>query len=91
MAYLGGQNVSVIDNGETIKIEQAQHITENYKSLENKNLDNGSHGVPTPFANKKRRGGDSNPRSGFTPLDGLANRYLQPLGHLSKLIIYNDL
>jgi hypothetical protein len=30
-----------------------------------------------------RRGGDSNPRCRFTPHDGLANRYLKPLGHLS--------
>src|SRR5215472_14161848 len=30
-----------------------------------------------------RRGGDSNPRYGFWPYNGLANRRLQPLGHLS--------
>ncbi len=30
-----------------------------------------------------RRGGDSNPRYGFRPYSGLANRRLQPLGHLS--------
>ena len=31
-----------------------------------------------------RRGRDSNPRYGFTPHNGLANRRLRPLGHLSK-------
>ncbi len=31
----------------------------------------------------KRRGRDSNSRYRFTPYDGLANRCLQPLGHLS--------
>ena len=30
-----------------------------------------------------RRGGDSNPRNRYTPLAGLANQYLRPLGHLS--------
>jgi hypothetical protein len=30
-----------------------------------------------------RREGDSNPRYGFTPYNGLANRRLQPLGHPS--------
>ncbi len=30
-----------------------------------------------------RRGGDSNPRYGVIPYDGLANRCLQPLGHPS--------
>ena len=30
-----------------------------------------------------RRGGDSNPRYDFWPYNGLANRRLQPLGHLS--------
>ncbi len=30
-----------------------------------------------------RRGRDSNPRYAFTTYDGLANRCLQPLGHLS--------
>src|SRR4051812_23146896 len=30
-----------------------------------------------------RRGRDSNPRYGFTPYNGLANRRLRPLGHLS--------
>ncbi len=30
-----------------------------------------------------RRGWDSNPRKGLTPLNGLANRRLQPLGHPS--------
>ena len=34
---------------------------------------------------EERRGRDSNPRCRFTPHDGLANRYLQPLGHLSQL------
>jgi hypothetical protein len=28
---------------------------------------------------------------GLYPYDGLANRCLKPLGHLSKLFIYNDL
>src|SRR5213594_1132479 len=30
-----------------------------------------------------RRGRDLNPRQGFWPCDGLANRCLRPLGHLS--------
>ncbi len=30
-----------------------------------------------------RRRGDSNPRYGFRPYNGLANRRLQPLGHVS--------
>ena len=30
-----------------------------------------------------RREGDSNPRNGLSPFNGLANRRLQPLGHLS--------
>ena len=32
---------------------------------------------------KWRRGWDSNPRYGFSPYNGLANRRLQPLGHPS--------
>jgi hypothetical protein len=32
-----------------------------------------------------RRERDSNPRYDFTPYNGLANRRLQPLGHLSAL------
>ena len=40
---------------------------------------------------KNRRGRDSNPRYGLYPYDGLANRYLQPLGHLSKFFIYRQL
>jgi hypothetical protein len=35
------------------------------------------------LANNWRRGRDSNPRYGFRPYNGLANRRLQPLGHLS--------
>ncbi len=31
-----------------------------------------------------RRGRDSNPRYGFIPYDGLANRWFQPLTHLSS-------
>ena|GEM_PF-3651188 len=31
-----------------------------------------------------RREGDSNPRYGFWPYNGLANHRLQPLGHLSN-------
>ena len=34
-----------------------------------------------------RREGDSNPRYGFWPYNGLANHRLQPLGHLSKPLI----
>src|SRR5690349_14156644 len=38
-----------------------------------------------PFgAEKERRRRDSNPRYGFRPYNGLANRRLQPLGHVSK-------
>ena len=38
----------------------------------------------------KRRGRDSNPRYGENPYDDLANRCLQPLGHLSEdLLIYD--
>ena len=37
------------------------------------------------FAQEERRGGDSNPRYRQYPYDGLANRYLKPLGHLSKV------
>src|SRR4029453_19417986 len=33
-----------------------------------------------------RRGRDSNPRCRFTPHAGLANRYLRPLGHLSRCL-----
>ncbi len=33
-----------------------------------------------------RRGRDLNPRQGFWPCDGLANRCLRPLGHLSAII-----
>ena len=41
---------------------------------------------------KWRRGGDSNPRYGFWPYNGLANRRLQPLGHLSaRDITYRNL
>ena len=40
---------------------------------------------------KNRRGRDSNPRYGLYPYDGLANRYLQPLGHLSKFFIDRQL
>ena len=32
-----------------------------------------------------RREGDSNPRYGFKPYNGLANRRLRPLGHRSKV------
>ena len=35
------------------------------------------------LADNWRRGRDSNPRYGFRPYNGLANRRLQPLGHLS--------
>ena len=34
-----------------------------------------------------RRGWDSNPRMGFTPINGLANRRLQPLGHPSAGVV----
>ena len=34
----------------------------------------------------KRRGRDSNPRYGENPYDDLANRCLQPLGHLSVIM-----
>ena len=43
-------------------------------------------GAKTPFMGEKRRGGDSNPRYGHYPYDGLANRYLKPLGHLSRIV-----
>lgn len=36
---------------------------------------------------KWRRGRDSNPRYGYKPYNGLANRRLQPLGHPSTLIL----
>src|SRR5690554_6545243 len=35
-----------------------------------------------------RRGWDSNPRYSFTLYNGLANRRLQPLGHLSSVPVY---
>ncbi len=38
--------------------------------------------------NEKRRGGDSNPRYKHYSYDGLANRYLKPLGHLSRCSVY---
>src|SRR5262249_27173939 len=41
---------------------------------------NGSEGVRIGFWRRRR---DSNPRYGFRPYNGLANRRLQPLGHLS--------
>jgi hypothetical protein len=34
----------------------------------------------------ERRERDSNPRYGFIPYAGLANRCLQPLGHLSRIM-----
>ncbi len=40
-------------------------------------------GARARIASRKRTGRDSNPRYGFTPYVGLANRCLQPLGHLS--------
>ena len=39
------------------------------------------------FVPKERRGRDSNPGCRFTRHDGLANRYLKPLGHLSELAV----
>ena len=33
---------------------------------------------------------DSNPRTTFTEIDGLANRCLQPLSHPSICILYSD-
>ena len=56
------------------------------KSLE---ITGGSHGqscavTAGPEVSNWRRGGDSNPRYGFWPYNGLANRRLQPLGHLSN-------
>src|SRR5271169_4566820 len=36
-----------------------------------------------PDKGRWRRGWDSNPRYGFSPYNGLANRRLQPLGHPS--------
>ena len=39
--------------------------------------------APVLGATLKRTGRDSNPRSRYNRLAGLANRYLQPLGHLS--------
>ncbi len=44
----------------------------------------GVHKEPVIAAACWRREGDSNPRRGLTPLNGLANRRLQPLGHLSS-------
>src|SRR5215831_4149734 len=41
---------------------------------------NGSEGVRIGFWRRRR---DSNPRYGFRPYNGLANRRLQPLGHVS--------
>ena len=38
---------------------------------------------PERLAGKWRREGDSNPRYSFWPYNDLANRRLQPLGHLS--------
>ena len=43
---------------------------------------NGVNSVPTQGL-KWRRRRDSNPRYGFRPYNGLANRRLQPLGHIS--------
>ena len=45
--------------------------------------------VPTSQTTLKkwRREGDSNPRYGFWPYNGLANHRLQPLGHLSSLYL----
>jgi hypothetical protein len=37
---------------------------------------------------KWRREGDSNPRYDFWPYTGLANQRLQPLGHLSKTVVF---
>ena len=36
-------------------------------------------------------GGIRTPGTGICPYDGLANRCLKPLGHLSKVFIYNKL
>ena len=41
------------------------------------------HGIPNGHMVFWRRGRDLNPRQGFWPCDGLANRCLRPLGHLS--------
>ncbi len=49
----------------------------------------GSEAQNTGFCSEtqgERRGRDSNPRWGFTPHNGLANRRLKPLGHLSIIL-----
>jgi site-specific DNA recombinase len=47
----------------------------------------GAGAVPTQGL-KWRRGWDSNPRYGFRPYNGLANRRLQPLGHPSAGVVF---
>src|SRR6185312_5521890 len=43
---------------------------------------------PGVISSKRRRGWDSNPRGAFAPA-AFRERYLQPLGHLSKICILN--
>jgi integrase len=44
----------------------------------------------SPHDKKNRRGRDSNPRYRHYPYDGLANRCLKPLGHLSKFVFLKN-
>ena len=85
LARLGGKQQTRVDyNGQENDAAVAMHEVKKSRS-EDKNVVFGSETAETGEGGIRTRG------RGVYPYDGLANRCLQPLGHLSKPLICKDL
>jgi hypothetical protein len=83
-AYLTKQAVLEKDCGEDGFYDNGDSLVENSKTLATRALDTIERLMSEPCASKNGEGGIRTRAAGYHPLDGLANRCLQPLGHLSE-------
>ncbi len=82
-AYFGIHTQSLVDNINFEKTSNLHCNTHNLKSIENKNLGIDSQGYSQACKQKNGEGGIRTPGTSVHRYDGLANRCLKPLGHLS--------
>jgi len=90
-AYLARQGMSQIGN-EINKINGAILVNgQEYSSLSKKGLDTNKQNISDVCTTQNGEGEIRTRGTSVHRYDGLANRCLQPLGHLSKTFIYKDL
>jgi hypothetical protein len=79
------QRGPIIGKAQSDLPDEDDDFDKKYNILPDKTLDTRKHCVLKPGASKNGEGGIRTRGTGVYPYDGLANRCLQPLGHLSKV------